>query len=261
MSIVGGLNIPLLPNMPRANWSIGTRRDTRYFTVHYNGPSVPTFGYPNGEKDQLRSDARYQMKPGALGAPSGGDGIQYHGATFSNGENAQLRDWADLLWHCRNAEGNNYSISWHLPLGGDQQPTDRQIEALRVVIDAFRRQYPKIAVTAVKGHKEWASTSCPGSIMPFIQAYRAAGTFGKGIIYYKTLVNANCRIAPDVSAPIALNGTAITPAGTIFGVDANNVVGAPYKGDNIYVHRADGIGFYHHSVVSALEFKTYLAML
>ena len=252
MPTIGGLTIPTLPNVPRANWSIGTRKATRYFTVHYNGPMVPGAGYPKLEADQMRSDARYHMRKGGLGVASGGDGIQYHGYTDSAGTNWALRDINDLLWHCRNYEGNNYSISWHIPIGGAQVPTQAQNASLTTMIDACRREWPQIAVTAVKGHKEWASTDCPGVwLMASVKAYRDVLTTGMPIQYFETTVNANCREAPDVSAPIALNGTAITPAGTIFGVDAI-VRGVPYQNDPYWVHRADGIGFYHMSVVRSL---------
>lgn len=248
MPIIGGLNIPILERVPRAQWTIGTRKATRYFTVHYNGPKVPGFGMPKLEADQIRSDARYHMRPGAFGVASGADGIQYHGGTLSDGTNWLFRSVTDLLWHSRNFEGNNFSISWHLPLGDTQQPTTAQIASLFNVIDAFRREYPLIAVTGVKGHKEWASTACPGNVMPYVIDYRNVHTFGKPIQYFVTSVNANCRTAPDISAPIALDGKAVTPAGTTFGVDAI-VIGKPYNGDPHWVHRADSIGFYHMSVV------------
>lgn len=256
--IIGGIDIPLLANVPRANWSIGVRTDTRYFTVHYNGPRVPGFGYVKAEQDQIRSDARWHMRPGALGSKNGGDGIQYHGGTFSDGSNALFRSIHDQLWHCGNYEGNLYSISWHIPLGDTQQPTAAQIRGMYQAIDAFRRMYTKIAVTGVKGHKEWKNTLCPGSVFPYVIDYRNTHTFGKPVQYFKTKVNANCRIAPDVRSPIALNGTAITARGTEFAVDAivngypYSPTGKPQDLDPQYVHRADGIGFYHMSVVTSL---------
>lgn len=255
MPIIGGLDIPLLGNIPRANWTIGRRAATRYFTVHYNGPSVPGFGYPKLEADQIRSDARWQMRAGALGAKSGGDGIQYHGGTFSDGSNWLFRDIFDLLWHCRNFEGNSFSISWHLPLGGAQQPTSAQIRSLYAVIDACRSAFG-IPAVAVKGHKEWASTDCPGNVMPYVFDYRNTHTLGTAIQWYKTIVNANCREAPDITAKIALKGKAITKADTIFGVDAV-VKGTPYNNDPFWVHRADGVGFYHMSVVKSLTALQY----
>lgn len=257
--IIGGLDIPKLDNVPRANWSIGTRgnQPPRYFTVHYNGPRVPTFGYVKGEKDQIRSDARYHMRRGAFGVSSGGDGIQYHGGTFSDGSSYLFRDVRDRLWHCGNYEGNQWSIAWHLPLGDDQEPTALQIRGLYNVIDAFRYMYPSIAGVNVKGHKEWKSTLCPGKVMPYILSYRSGATFGKTIQWFRTIVNANCRVAPDVRSAIALNGRMVTPAGTIFGVDAI-VSGVLYDGDPTYVHRADGIGFYHMSVVQSMPFQQYI---
>jgi hypothetical protein len=266
--IIGGVDFPLLENVPRAGWSIGTRPGApRYFTAHYNGPRVPGFGYVKAEKDQIRADARYHMRPGALGAKSGGDGIQYHGGTFSDGSNWLFRSINDILWHCRNFEGNQFSISWHIPIGDGQQPTTAQIRGLYIAINAFRRQFPSIAITGVKGHKEWSTTPCPGAVMPHILDYRNSGTYGTPIQYFKTTVNANCREAPSVAAPVALGGKAITPAGTIFAVDAL-VRGTPYRptgnayiDDDVYAHRADGIGFYHISVVTSVEYRQNVPLL
>lgn len=251
--VIGGMTIPILDGLPFKTWRIGRRSGPpRFFTGHYNGPRVPGFGNVKLEKQQIISDARYQMRPGALGAASGGDGIQYHGGTFSDGTSYLFRDIEDILWHCRNYEGNQLSISWHMPLGDGQQPTDPQIRGFYDVIDAFRRQFPTIAVTNVKGHKEWSSTSCPGSIMQHIVSYRDTHVAPKPVVYFKTLYNANCRTAPDVGSPVAVvNGVkVVTQAGTVFAIDAIIENGKLYNGDPTYVHRADGIGFYHISVVT-----------
>ena len=61
-------------------------------------------------------------------------------------------------------------------------------------------------------------------------------------MWYQTLVNVNVREAPDVLSPIALNGAAVIPKGTTFGVDSI-VKGKPFQGIDMYLHRADQLGF------------------
>ena len=231
--------------MPRAKWSIGTRVETMYFTLHYNGPAVTGFGNRSKEIAQLQFDAVYHMRAGALGAPSGGDGIQYHGATLSDGLNLQLRDWPAKLWHCGNFEGNNKSIAWHLPLGGYQSPTNEQVhQVFDIVIPAFMNAY-NIKYVNVKGHKEWKSTDCPGKVMPFLLDWREDHAQLPRLLYYTTLANVKVRESPEImpnDANVALDGTAVIPMGTTFAVD-KIVDGVPFLGVSKYVHRADGLGF------------------
>lgn len=228
--------------MPRAKWSIGTRPATRYITLHYNGPRVNGFGNRSREIAQLQFDATYQMRPGALGAASGGDGIQYHGATLSDGLNLQLRDWEAMLWHSGNYVGNTQSIAWHVPLGGYQQPTQAQLKSLfDVVIPALMHAYA-IPVANVKGHREWKATDCPGTLFPYLLQWRADHA---ALRWFVTLANVKVRESPEIKADnsnVALHGTAIIPAGTTFAVD-KLVEGKPYLGVSTYVHRADGLGF------------------
>jgi hypothetical protein len=189
------------------------------------------------------------MRPGAFGVRSGADGIQYHGGTLSDGSQWRFRDLQDLLWHCGNAEGNNNSLAWHIPIGGTQTVTSKQLAALYRAFRAARDIYG-VQVVSIVGHKEWKTTSCPGTIQPHIIAYRNGAIVPQPIVWYKTLYNANVRTAPDVNSPIALNGAAITPKGTTFAVDEIIEDGVPYKGNPTYVHRADHLGFYHISVVA-----------
>jgi len=189
------------------------------------------------------------MRAGAFGVPSGADGIQYHGGTLSDGSSWRFRDFDDMLWHCGNSYGNRFSIAWHLPLGGTQAPTARQLRALYNVIGAFRVVYG-IKTVNVVGHMEWKATECPGLVMPSIRSYRSDATYGRAIVYYRTLYNANVREAPDVNSNIALNGQAIIPRGTTFAVDEIKENGVPHNGNPAYVHRADGLGFIHLSIVT-----------
>jgi hypothetical protein len=246
LSIIGATQVL---NLPRASWTIGTRALTTHLTVHYNGPAVPSFGNIRGELDQIRSDARWHMRPGAFGVPGGADGIQYHGGTLSDGSQWRFRDLQDMLWHCGNAYGNKASLAWHLPLGGKQVPTSKQLRALFYVFNAARIIYGIKHVNIV-GHREWKSTECPGTIFPSILDYRNKAMYNTPIVAYKTTYNANCREAPDVNSAIALNGQAVYPAGTIFAADEIKENGVPYNGNPVYVHRADGVGFFHITVVA-----------
>lgn len=244
------MQLPRYVDLPFATWRIGKRRTTRYVTIHWNGPRVPGFGYRALERAQIKSDARWHMRPGALGAKSGGDGIQYHGGTYSDGYSEQYRDWNDLLWHCANFEGNEQSISWHCPLGGDQEPTRAQLEELTRIIDGLRARF-NVEVSHVRGHLEWSSTGCPGTVMPFVRAYRDAH-MARPIQWFKTIYNANVRTAPDVHSAIALNGAAVTPKGTKVAIGAIIENGVPYNGNATYGWRADGLGFYHISVIAPI---------
>lgn len=246
IEMIGAIQVP---NMPRANWSIGTRALTTHLTVHYNGPAVPSYGNIRGELDQLRNDARWHMRPGAFGVPSGADGIQYHGGTLSDGSQWRFRDFQDHLWHCGNAYGNKASLAWHLAIGGKQYPTSKQLRGLYQVFRAARIAYG-IKQVSIVGHREWKATECPGAnIFPQILDYRNKAIYGVPMVAFKTIVNANCREAPDVNAPIALGGAAVYPAGTIFLADEIKENGVPYNGNATYVKRADNVGFFHISVV------------
>lgn len=230
--------------MARAKWSIGIRPRTRYFTIHYNGPAVAGFGNEAREIAQLQFDATYHMRPGALGAVNGGDGIQYHGATLSTGKNLQLRDWNAMLWHCGNYVGNSESIAWHIPIGGFQNATLVQLNNLfNIVIPAFMREY-NIEYVNIKGHKEWKPTDCPGTLYREILNWRTDHAQPR-LLYYKTLANVYVRESPEIQlnkANVALHGTALITKDTIFTVD-KLIEGVPYDNVKTYVHRADGLGF------------------
>ncbi|SRR5258706_3530015 len=223
--------------LKRTSWSIGTRSRTRYLTLHYNGPAVGAFGNPQGEIKQLQFDATWH-----IGSYLNADGIQYHGATLSDGTNLQLRDWQAKLWHCGNYVGNNESIAWTVVFGGMQRATEAQLDSLfNVVLPAFQREYG-IFVVNVKGHREWKKTLCPGTLYSSLLEWRDNHQVDSHLMWFETLVNVNVREAPDVRSPIALNGTATVPKGTTFAV--NKIIkGIPYNGIDTYIHRADQLGF------------------
>lgn len=229
--------------MKRAKWSIGVRTKTLYLTVHYNGPPVNGVGNPESEITQLIGDSKWHMRPGALGAGNGGDGIQYHGATLSDGTHIQLRDLNAQLWHCHNVEGNKFSLSWHVPIGGKQEMTAIQQNALFAdLIPSMMKEYG-FDRFAVRGHMEWHPTSCPGTIMPLIKAWRTHSQ------YFVTQSEVNVREKPDSRTPAKL--LRVLPQGVTFKAVAITE-GAAYNYNKYYVLHPNG-GYIHTSVLKGVE--------
>ncbi|MCU0491269.1 MAG: hypothetical protein MUD01_06770, partial [Chloroflexaceae bacterium] len=87
--------------LPRANWEIGRRQgNPDGIVLHYNGPAVaPESQFGEGLVQKLIRNARWHMRPGSLGAPSGGDGLQYHLCVASDGQVLWMRDLEAQLWH------------------------------------------------------------------------------------------------------------------------------------------------------------------
>lgn len=251
--------------LPRADWTMPARPgDPRSVTAHYNGPAVANFGDPEAELRQLAGDARWQMRPGGLGAANGGDGLQYHFAILSDGRIFQCRDIETTLWHCRNDEGNTWSISTHLVLGGTQEPTAAQWDAFTQFAEALIADYRMNGRKAVRGHREWSTTACPGpAIWRRLVDWRAqtagqptpAKPEAPGLRYYRTIAEANVREGPSTRYPIALDGKAVLPAGTIYEADAVTW-GDPAGSDRQWLHAIPGIGFIHNSLLQRIDEST-----
>lgn len=228
---IASLNaIDIRDKLPRASWEIGRRAATTSITVHYNGPAVsPAHQSGDGLIAQLIVDAQWQMRPGGLGAPSGGDGLQYHLVIAADGRVYQARDLDALLWHCGHADGNTNGLAVHLPLGDSQMPSDVQWQATLKTIEILRRTCT-ISIPRVLGHLEWKhATACPGpNIMQRIVAYRqgqsgiVTPTGGMGLSRYQVVEmddTLNIREGRGVNYPIALGGTAKLKPGQVIWID------------------------------------------
>lgn len=230
--------------LPRAAWTIGTRPGApRYATLHYNGPAVKLRGDTRAELNQLTIDARYHMRPGGLGSPKGGDGLQYHFAVLSDGAIYQTRALDAVLWHCGHKTGNVWSLSVHLPLGGNQDATASQWAATGILFDWLRRTYA-IPTERILGHSEWGTkTDCPGPhLMPRLVRWRASATATRLERGFAILRTTPIYEGPAPRYPVALAGTAtLTPAESVQ-VDAI-VVGAYAQGDSRWLHLKNGVGF------------------
>lgn len=234
-----------IPQLKFAQWRIGKRRaPAKYITIHYNGPPVRAAGNAAGERAQLAFDSAYHMRPDVLKA----DGIQYHAAVLCTGERVLLRPLDDILWHCGNKRGNDYSIAIHIPIGDGQTPAPKQLESLRYLVDILRTEY-NVHVMNVKPHWEWKSTKCPGlPLASFIGAYRSALMHGTPFALFKTKDNANVRVRADVKSPVSY----VLPIDTIFGVRRVVENGVPHNGNPSYVELSDGSGYIHLSIVRAV---------
>lgn len=235
--------LDLRARLPRAAWSIGTRvGPPTSVTCHYNGPPVGNRTH-DGEIAQIVYDARFQMRPGALGARNGGDGLQYHFVVLSDGTLCQTRDTSAILWHCANVTGNTTSLAVHMPLGGDQDTTTAQWNAATRLCDVLLDQYKMGGRQLVRGHQEWSENQCPGpNIMRRLRAWRETlPSHQRFAVAYDV---ANVRRAPSVEASVALT----MQAGEVLDADAI-VTGQSIAGEARWAHRADGLGFVHLSLL------------
>ncbi len=229
--------------LPHAAWTIGLRHAApRYLTLHYNGPAVAARGTVQGELSQLRVDASYQMRPGALGSATGGDGLQYHFAVLSDGGIYQTRALDATLWHCGHVEGNRWSLAIHLPLGGPQDATPAQWAGLTHLFDWLRQTYA-IPVARILGHTEWGTSVCPGpNLMRRLISWR---TTAPATPFTRTLTLKTATPiyeGPATTFPIALQGAATLAAGAPVPVDAI-VTGPLTANDRRWLHLANGVGF------------------
>jgi hypothetical protein len=102
------------------------------------------------------------------GSGAFGDTIMYHEAICPSGTVYTFRDYAEVVWHCGSDLGNRTSRAILVLSGPDTQATPRQLEAMQVRYEDFRR-------VPVKGHMEWSGTECPGPvIMNKIRELRAS---------------------------------------------------------------------------------------
>ncbi len=249
--------LDLRSQLPRAAWTLGRNAAKTSATLHYNGPPV-TNRTRAGEIHQLIEDAKWHMRKDAFGAGAAGDGIQYPLAVLSDGTICQLRDFDAVLWHCANAGGNETSMAVHLPLGGAQDVTPPQWSSATLLFEALGTTYG-FGRAAVLGHKEWPkyqrikgvltrvrNSDCPGPVlMTRLNAWRDGNDLTRWRVVYN---NANVREGPGTSFPVALGGKAVLKSGQTF-MGNNITLGDYIGGSNWWIHRADGVGFIHSSLV------------
>jgi hypothetical protein len=148
--------------------------------VHYSGPPVANRA---DTLAVLQAEARYHV--GKNWARSGdaaiyGDGLMYHVTVGDDGTKYFCRDLESVLWHCGVSGWNQSALSVHLPIGGAQRATTRQLTALREVIDDWCVMTGTPSAD-VRGHCELSPTSCPGTLMTdFVYPYREGAAMAAG---------------------------------------------------------------------------------
>jgi hypothetical protein len=220
----------------------------RSLTLHYNGPAVSAFGNPAAElRHIVKVDAPdHQQRLSA-------DSLQYHYCVLSDGAILLTRDPRLPAWHCGVIEGNQSSLAIHLPLGGLQDATDAQWAAATRLFEALIAEHKLAGRHVVRGHREWKSTLCPGpNLTRRLEAWRAARPADGGLYRIRANVAAaNVREGPGTGFPVALRGKAVMWPGDVLDADAVTS-GEAVGGDPRWLHRRDGLGFVHHSLVEGL---------
>lgn len=219
-----------------------------HLTLHYNGPAVKGAGTPEKEVRQIvEVDVPHQQK--SLGA----DSLMYHYAVLADGSIHQTRDLQLIAWHTRNKTGNQHSLGIHLPLGGTQHPTKRQWDATVALFEALMTMYGLESRTTVRGHKEWAETECPGpALMPRLIGWRGTAGVPSPVMRIYRVRNdtsaAMVRTGPGRQYPAALNGQARMWPGDRLVADRIDT-GEAIQREARWVHRADGLGWVHMSLL------------
>lgn len=220
-------------------------------TLHYNGPAVAAHGKPAAElRHIIQVDAPWHQNNPKIR----GDGLQYHLCVLSDGSIYQTRNLDLPAWHCGDAVGNASSLAVHLPLGGTQDATPAQWAATEQLFLALIAEYGMPGDRqAVKGHDAWSDTLCPGpQLKRRLVAWRQGAAPAGGLFRIRTDVPAaNVREGPGTGFPIALGGKARMWPGDVVDADAL-VEGEAVGGDRVWLHRRDGVGFVHRSLVEGL---------
>jgi hypothetical protein len=207
-------------DLPTDNWQIGTCTDKTSVTWHYNGPPVPHQDRSiESWIEHLQGIARYHRDTVNAWKTWRADGICYHFAVLPDGTICQMRDLPVVLWHCGNEEGNTTSIAIHVPLGGNQQPSAAQRDALIDLSDALLGEFRMRGRAAVKAHSEWSKSACPGPhLRRVLRDYRdePRTVWFRPARPYRVICTTAVQQAPDASKDVAL----VLPEGTTIEIGA-----------------------------------------
>lgn len=138
---------------------------------HYNGPPVAPSAWDNPIA-WIKFINDLHAQPGRFSPGWTFDGIAYH--EFISGDTVYwLRNYGAKLPHCGNLTYNTGALGIHIPVGGNQTPSDLTYRTF------FRRISDHNAVmrlgrNALRGHREVGASACPGDIIQgAIGRYRA----------------------------------------------------------------------------------------
>jgi hypothetical protein len=215
-------------------------------TLHYNGPPVSAAGDPDRElRHIVQVDTPDHQRRLAA------DSLQYHYCVLSDGTIVLTRDPVLPAWHCGHAEGNRSSLAVHLPVGGLQDATTAQWAATERLFAALIAAHGMPGgLRAVKMHSEWKETLCPGpQLTRRLVAWRNGDKAPGGLYRIRGDVSAaNVREGPGTAFSVALGGKARMWPGDSLDADAVTQ-GESVGGDTRWLHRRDGLGFVHYSLI------------
>ena len=131
-----------------------------------------------------------------------------------------------------------------------------QWNATTALFEMLIAQYALSDRQSVKGHLEWSPSQCPGPVfMSRLHTWRAnpsSQEYRGGVFQIRDDVgSANVREGPSREYPIALGDKAVMWPGDLLEADVI-VVGEQIGDEARWVHRADGLGFVHLSLLTRM---------
>lgn len=214
----------------------GRRNATDHVVLHYNGPKAPSRA--GGNQDEIISWLKGVIIPNHI-SRIGADGCQYLFWIGADGTIYQVRNLDALLWHC-GSRVNSTSVAVHVPIGGNQHPTEAQWHSTTRLFDALMIDY-NIVRNKVIGHRETGKSECPGVVlMPMLQAWRKTQT----TTAYKTLYVSVLRSAARRGFDTIVR---TVPVGTRIDI-VKQVSGEAVNGNAIWHQTNEGL-FIHSSVI------------
>lgn len=146
----------------------------RILSFHWDDQDRPPEPYDHVARLQSQADYHIQKD---WSPPNGvyGFGLMYHLDIEADGTIYFCNDFEDILWAVTNA--NDIAIAAKVSCGAGQSPTPEQLASAKLVADwAIAEPAMSIKRGSVYGHGELTqygnSTQCPGTLLPFVQAFR-----------------------------------------------------------------------------------------
>lgn len=152
--------------LPTGPGGAGRFEDKRGAVVHYSGGPVNQSG---DTLTILRSYAYHHLGPYLREG-----GIAYHYDVGTDARVRLCRDERAVLWHCSAWPHNATHTAVHVMLGGSQRATEAQLTALDSLL-AHLQARDGFGAAELLGHQEVSESSCPGTLMEWVYAYRSGG--------------------------------------------------------------------------------------
>ena len=161
--------------VPRSSWTdVGVGRnadplgDVKYLTVHHTGEHLSASGISDTDLLQ-RIDHHHQVNLGWAA-------IGYH---YLIGRDGTIYEGRPERWQGAHSGGDNNRNNLGISVIGDfseRRPSSAQLRSLRLLLDERRKRH-RLDANAIKGHRDWKNTSCPGdALYAWLENYRTTAT-------------------------------------------------------------------------------------